>query len=140
MKSQPVEMARKQAQGFTLVEVMVALFVVAVALPALMFQLGTQLSSTEVLRDKTLASWVAQDQLALHRLQSAGNAAGELQGERLLAGREWPWLLSIEATPVSGMVRQTLSVYADVSARQRQRDAIVEVTVYARPDAGSGVR
>lgn len=135
MTAQLLAKTGKQTQGFTLVEVMVALFVVAVALPALMFQLGTQLSSTEVLRDKTLASWVAQDQLALHRLQSAGNASGELQGERLLAGREWPWLLSTEATPVPGMVRQTLSVYADVAARQQQRDAVVEVTVYARPDA-----
>ncbi|HDZ10507.1 type II secretion system minor pseudopilin GspI [Pseudohongiella sp.] len=130
--------AQIQAQGFTLIEVMVALFVVAVALPALMFQLGTQLSSTGVLRDKTLASWVAQDQLAIHRLQSAGNASGELQGERLLAEREWPWLLSTETTPVPGMVRQTLRVYPDVTARQRQRDAIVEMTVYARTGAVSG--
>lgn len=124
----------KNAKGFTLVEVMVALFVVAVALPALMFQLGTQLSSAAVLQDKTLASWVAQDQLAMHRLQSSANAAGEWQGERQLAGRAWPWLLSTEATPVPGMTRQTLSVYPDALARQRQRDAIVEVTVYARTD------
>lgn len=132
--------APKLTQGFTLIEVMVALFVVAVALPALMFQLGTQLSSTGVLRDKTLASWVAQDQLAMHRLQSAANASDELQGERLLAGRQWPWLLSTEATPVPGMVRQILSVYPDVAARQQQRDAVVEVTAYARTDAGSGAR
>ncbi|MEX0740238.1 MAG: type II secretion system minor pseudopilin GspI [Pseudohongiella sp.] len=119
------------SQGFTLVEVMVALFVVAVALPALMFQLGTQLSSTEVLRDKSIASWVAQDQLAIHKLQSAGSAAGELQGERQLAGREWPWSLTTEATPVPGMVRQTVSVYPDVTARQRQRDAFVVITAFA---------
>jgi general secretion pathway protein I len=118
-------------QGFTLVEVMVALFVVAVALPALMFQLGTQLSSSAVLQDKTLATWVAQDQLAMHRLQSVASTASDAQGERLLAGREWPWLLSTQATPVPGMVRQTLSVYPDAVARQQQRDAVVEVTVYA---------
>lgn len=140
MKPRWMAKTRKQAQGFTLVEVMVALFVVAVALPALMFQLGSQLSSTEVLRDKTLASWVAQDQLAIQRLQSAGNVTGELQGERVLAGRAWLWLMSTEATPVPGMMRQTLSVYADATSRQQGRDALVEVTVYARPDAGSGVR
>jgi general secretion pathway protein I len=120
------------ARGFTLVEVMVALFVVAVALPALMFQLGTQLSSSAVLQDKTLATWVAQDQLALHSLQSVASAASDAQGERLLAGREWPWQLSTQTTPVPGMVRKTLSVYPDALARQQQRDAVVEVTVYAR--------
>ena len=128
------------SQGFTLVEVMVALFVVAVALPALMFQLGTQLDSTAVLRDKSLASWVAQDQLAMIKLQSAGNVTGELHGERQLAGREWPWLLTTEATPVPGMVRQTVRVYPDVTARQRQRDAFVVVTAFARATATGEVR
>lgn len=129
-----------KVKGFTLVEVMVALFVVAVALPALMFQLGTQLSSTEILRDKTLASWVAQDQLAIHRLQSAIDVSADVQGEQQLAGRTWPWVLTTEATPVPGMVRQVLSVYPDVTARQRQRDAIVEVTAYARLQTAIGVR
>ncbi len=133
-------------RGFTLVEVMVALFVVAVALPALMFQLGTQLSSAAVLQDKALASWVAQDQLALLRLQtpqglqSVDDAVAGTQGERQLAGREWAWLLSTAATPVPGMTRQTLRVYPDVMARQRQRDAIVEVTVYARTDVAGEAR
>ncbi|OFE11221.1 type II secretion system protein GspI [Pseudohongiella acticola] len=135
-----------KAQGFTLVEVMVALFVVAVALPALMFQLSTQLTSTGVLEEKTLASWVAQDQLALYalqtpdRLQTVDGSQSELQGERLLAGRQWLWLLSTEATPVPGMVRQTLSVYPDAIARQQQRDAFVEIMVYARTATASGVR
>ena len=126
-------------KGFTLIEVMVALFVVAVALPALMFQLGTQLTSTEVLRDKSLASWVAQDQLAMHKLQSVGTAAGELQGERQLAGRQWPWSLTIETTPVPGMVRQTVSVYADITSRQQQRDALVVVTTFTRNSSASVV-
>lgn len=125
------------ARGFTLVEVMVALFVVAVALPALMFQLSSQLGSAADLQERTLASWVAQDQLAMHRLQSAGNGTGDRQGERQLAGREWSWLLSIEATPVPGMVRQTLRVYPDVMARQQLRDALIELTVYARTEAAN---
>lgn len=133
-------MCKTGALGFTLVEVMVALFVVAVALPALMFQLGTQLDSTAILRDKTLATWVAQDQLSMQKLEAAADATSEQQGERELAGREWLWLLTTEATPVPGMVRQTLSVYPDAAARQRQRDAFVQVTAYARPGGSNAVR
>ena len=53
-----------QARGFTLVEVMVAMAIVAVALPALLFSLYQQLDGTEYLRDRTLASLVAANKLS----------------------------------------------------------------------------
>ena len=50
--------------GFTLVEVMVALAIVAVAVPALLFALFQQLDGTEYLRNRSIANWVATDRLA----------------------------------------------------------------------------
>lgn len=99
--------------GFTLVEVMVALMIVGIALPALMFQLGTQLDNTGIINDRTQAAWIAQDQLALLQLrQAAGETlpAGEWRGETENAGRRWYWLRVAEATPAPGLLRHSIRV------------------------------
>ncbi len=64
------------SQGFTLVEVMVALAVVAVALPALLFSLHQQIDGTAYLRDKSIAHIVAVNKLTEIRLLS--RARGQL--------------------------------------------------------------
>ena len=59
---------RRQASGFTLVEVMVALAVVAVALPALLLTLSQQIDGLRYLEDRSHAQWVAANRLAELRL------------------------------------------------------------------------
>jgi len=106
----------RSTSGFTLIEVMVALLVLGIALPALMAQIISQLDASAHLRDRTLASWVAKDQLQRLRLQLPADVAaysveGEaLRGERQLAGRTWFWRMEQEATAMPGMVQHTVSV------------------------------
>jgi len=121
-----------QCVGFTLIEVMVALLIVAVALPALMFQLGTQLSSSGDLEARTIAGWVAQEELALRHLQAAlGQVAGEgyTQGESEMANRRWLWQLTLEQTPVLGLVRHTI----DVASASAPSVTLSSFTVYLAP-------
>ncbi|MDA8390466.1 MAG: type II secretion system minor pseudopilin GspI [Gammaproteobacteria bacterium] len=54
-------MSRKE--GFTLLEVLVALFILAVALAAIMRNLTGAITTTGALRDRTLALWVADARL-----------------------------------------------------------------------------
>tara|TARA_R110002110_G_scaffold110071_4_gene274419 strand:+ start:47691 stop:48125 length:435 start_codon:yes stop_codon:yes gene_type:complete len=101
--------------GFTLVEVMVALAVVALALPALMFALYQQVDGTGYLRDKSLAQMVANNKLVELRLLSAarpGLFSGVDSGVEELAGRQWHWRLASSATQVQSFYRVEIAVRA----------------------------
>jgi general secretion pathway protein I len=103
-------MSLKFGTGFTLVEVMVALLVVGIALPALLSQIASQAGSTADLRDRSYAQWVAQNQLETMRLNHALNAQllqGEASGEVEMADRHWYWTIISEETEFPGMWRQT---------------------------------
>lgn len=100
-------------RGFTLVEVMVALAVVAIALPALMVTLYGQMDDTAYLRDKTLAQMVAANKLAETRLVAEASqqvGAGKSSGVSTFADRDWYWWLESTATPVENFFRFEIRV------------------------------
>ena len=104
---------RRPDSGFTLVEVMVALAVVALAVPALLFTLDQQIDGTAYLRDRTLAQLVASNRLAELRLgMLAGRPLlrGSASGEAEMAERDWFWSLASEATEVPDLFRVTVEV------------------------------
>lgn len=99
--------------GFTLVEVMVALAVVALALPALLFALYQQVDGTGYLRDKSLAQLVANNKLVELRLLTSARSglfSGVDSGVEELAGRQWHWRLSSSATQVQSFYRVEIAV------------------------------
>ena len=102
-----------QQVGFTLIEVMVALTVVAVTLPALLFLLSQQIDGTAYLRDRSVAQWVAADRVAEVRLVTGKlrrAESGVIAGESVRAGRTWYWRSEIQETPVPGFMRLTVTV------------------------------
>jgi len=99
--------------GFTLVEVMVALAIVAIALPALVFAYLQYVDSTGYLRDKLLATQIVENKWAEVQLLNAEknfNLDGEQRGQYELAERTWYWRLKKEKTEVDGFFRYELSV------------------------------
>ena len=112
---------RQPPAGFTLVEVMVALAVVALAVPALLFTLFQQLEGTEYLRDRSVASWVAANRLNELKLVVAKQGAvpeGQLSGETRLAQRDWYWWIEQEGTEVPGFIRVDINVATEETAEQ----------------------
>ena len=110
---------RQPPAGFTLVEVMVALAVVALAVPALLFTLFQQLEGTEYLRDRSMASWVAANRLNELKLVVAKQGAvpeGQLSGETRLAQRDWYWWIEQEGTEVPGFIRVDINVATEETA------------------------
>lgn len=84
-------MRRRYEAGFTLLEVMVALLVVALALAALMGTAGRSAADTAQLRDRTVAAWVAQNVITDLRLEPEWPVPGRRQGQALMLGRTWFW-------------------------------------------------
>ncbi len=83
--------------GFTLLEVLVALTVIAVALAATIKTTGNATLNAAYLRDKTLADWVAMNQFMDLRARRAFPNAGSASGTAEMAGREWAWHMQVES-------------------------------------------
>jgi len=80
------------ARGFTLLEVLVALAVLALALAAGIKAAGSNIDNAAYLRDRTLAHWVAMNKLTEMQVFNKFPAAGSSEhGSLLLAGSEWYW-------------------------------------------------
>jgi len=111
---------KRGQRAFTLIEVMVALGVVAVALPALLLTISQQLDGLRYLEDRSHAQWVAANRLAELRLisQARGSLqAGLISGSEELAGREWYWWSEGEETAVPGFFRYEILVSDEEDGR-----------------------
>lgn len=102
----------KRARGFTLIEVLVALAVVALALLALTRAATVQVRSFDGLQERTLAGWVAANTLAETRLTDAFPSTGRSEGRTRLGDRDWRWTREVQSTPNPGIRRVEVRVFA----------------------------
>jgi general secretion pathway protein I len=101
------------ARGFTLIEVLVALVIVAVGMSALMGALSSSARTVTYMQDKTFAEWVALNQIATIRLglkQGELPPAGTTNGDIDLANRSWHWRQDVVASQVPGINRIDVKV------------------------------
>lgn len=98
-----------KAQGFTLLEVMIAL-TIFVAIALTLSQTASQsVDSILYMQDKTLASMLAENQLNEIRLKGLPRA-GEKKDQVRFASREWQIFTQVEKTEFPDTFRITLSV------------------------------
>jgi len=100
----------KSKAGFTLIEVLVALAILAVALGALIRGGSTATANAAHLRDKTFAEWVALNQIAEQQVAPVWPGTGRRTGSSMMANREWQWEQVIEGTEDGDVRRLTVSV------------------------------
>lgn len=104
--------------GFTLLEVLVALAVLAIALSAALKAATENTDATVYLRDKTIALWIARNQLTQLQVTNAWPEPGILKGKENMAGREWFWHIQVENTADEQLRRLQVSVYDTAKAKQ----------------------
>jgi general secretion pathway protein I len=102
-------------RGFTLLEVLVALVLVAVALAALVRTAGTEARNLALLQEGAVAGWVAANVVAETRLRPGLPDPGRSQGRASMAQRQWRWQLDIQATELPEVRRLDVQVFAEGS-------------------------
>jgi general secretion pathway protein I len=101
---------RRYAQGFTLIEVLVALVIVAFGAGALMATLTSAADTVGHLRDKSFAEWIALNQISELRLDVSRPSPGEASGELEYAGQRWRWRREITDQGMFDMLRIEMTV------------------------------
>ena len=103
-------MSRNAGAGFTLIEVVVALAILAVAMGALISGMARYADNASHLREKTLALWVAHNRLTEIGLEPAWPAVGKSDGDAEMAGVEWRWDATVSETPDPRVRRVDITV------------------------------
>lgn len=101
---------RGPPRGFTLIEVLAALVIVALGMLGVIQAVTQTARNGTYLREKTIAHWVAMNVITEQRLQSGPPQASEASDEVELAGQRWRWTLKVTQTSVDSMRRMDVEV------------------------------
>lgn len=121
-------------RGFTLIECLVALLIIAMALPALLMNVGSMSNATERSRNTMIAHWIAENRLEeiyltqqLERKIPRGLEADDVQ----MAGEVWD--LQTEAIDMPPMLpgMDIVRVYVRVKLQGAESN-LVELSGYLR--------
>ena len=100
-------------KGFTLVEVLVALLIVAVTLGAGIQALTQATDLSGALDRRMIARWVAEDHIALLRAQQSLPKEGQIEGQVNQAGLSLIWSETSEKLANSPFLKITVRVRED---------------------------
>ncbi len=92
-------MRARGIRGFTLIEMLVALAILAIALAAVQRAVSVSLDNAFELKQRLLASWVADNRLAELRALRVLPPTGETRGEEIQAGIRFHWQSQVSTTP-----------------------------------------
>ena len=104
-------MNRRNAAGFTLLEVLVALAVIALSMGAIIKATGDYTNNQSYLRDRTVAMWVARNVLVQYRVDKEWPRVGEQKGTQEMGNREWRWLAVTSQTDEAELRRLDVEVF-----------------------------
>lgn len=122
------ERQERREPGFTLIEAVVALLIVALGMMAVFSQLNQYATTAIYIQDKTLASWIATNRLTELSVQTQWPELGTSEDEIEFAGREWRYEVEVSATDVENLRRADVrvSLVSDPDRVIQQVSALIE--------------
>ncbi|GFD89335.1 type II secretion system protein GspI [Tenacibaculum sp. KUL152] len=125
---------RRRATGFTLIEVMVALSIFALAGTAILKAASEHLSSIGQIESVTFANWVASNRLNQLQLETTWPPKNNVKGNMEMADRTWYWKQTVTKTNDDDLRSVTIFVGED----KTYNDSVTSVTTFvAKPTGGS---
>jgi general secretion pathway protein I len=118
-----------RARGFTLVEVLVAVAIVALAVTGILVAMMRQIDGTAYLRDKMFANYVAQNQMELALLANAHTnqlPTEALSGSEDMAGKKWYWRAQPKKIQQPGVTQLVITV-SDVEGKDTSSLSSIDV-------------
>ncbi|KZN68869.1 type II secretion system minor pseudopilin GspI [Pseudoalteromonas luteoviolacea] len=115
--------------GFTLLEVMVAMGICAVAGIAALQATGAHINHMSTIEQQTYAAWVAENQMVMVRAKASdGKWSGKNtdKGDEEFAGHTWYWSQQVEKTEDPQFVKLTIEVFED----ERREHSIYDLTTF----------
>lgn len=114
--------------GMTLIEVLVALLVIAIALAAAIRSVNAGISNTDYLKQRSIAQWVAMNHAnEVQLLPATAKTHGQFKTE--MAGQTWQINSKASATADSAIQRVEISVSSDSDTELTLSRLIVYVGV-----------
>lgn len=106
--------ARRKSIGFSLVEVLLALFLVAMVIGVASEVAGNSVRNVSSLKESTFARWVALNQIERYKIEVAQGAiasAGSDSGEAEMGNMEWRWLREVTNSSSDTLLEIRVTVF-----------------------------
>jgi general secretion pathway protein I len=122
---------KKINNGFTLIEVLIALAILSIALTAIIRSTTQNIKDNSYLYNKTIATWVGTEVVNEARVNVLKLREGdEIEKETTMLGQNWPWLAELAATPNVHIKKITVTVYSPTTHDEL---AHLESYLYVQP-------
>ena len=101
----------KKNKGFTLIEVMVALAVVAIGLAAVLKAINEEVAGADLTRNKTIALWLLENKASEIRLNTVLPNLGINQGDLNVFNQKWHWQTTTTATKNTKILKVEIAIF-----------------------------
>ena len=118
--------SQKHCSGFTLIEVLVALAIIALSLGAIITSSGSQASQATYLKQKSIAHWVAMNEITQLQINKTFPDIGSTDGFSEMANNKWYWVRSVKKTEDENSRQVIFNVFFD----KKHTDNLTSLTVY----------
>ena len=105
--------SRRTALGFTLIEVLLALSILAIALSAMLKASSNTVFGTQKIKEKTISHLVAMQAISMIQLNLVKiNSGQSIDKQENIFGQAWYWTGTISSTPLYKVEKITVKVRA----------------------------